>query len=495
MALLATLLGGSPSAAVSALMLLAVPIGLWGAWRFLRVVGRLVTPTGAPRSALLWGATTWALVPVVSGAWSDGRFGAVAVAAALPWLAHAALGFAEPDADRRWRAAWRTGLLLALASAFAPVLWLFAALLGLVVVAAAFLIVRGAVRDRSVWGPPATALALVPALLAPWWIPAVQRGATEGFLLDVGRLPSPIADGVDLATGRLAGLGAPWWLGAILAVLALLALVPRSTRIPVLVCWVVALVAAALAAVLGTVSLSLAATTVATGLAALVVVLQGAFIVAATIGAIALVHDLRSWRRVLAVVVALAAVAVPVGGMAWWLFAADNVVADGIDTDIPVYMVKSSEEGPEHGILVVRGSVDDGLTYTVRRGDGVTLGEDEILTLTGEDDAFTAEVRALVSRPTPAVIDRLGESGIEYVVLPAPFDGDVASVLDAAAGLVQASAADRTTRVWQVDRPLDGSSLEGPTSWLRVALLVLSGIGTLVVAVLCLPTTSRRRSS
>ena len=304
LALLATLLGGSPSAAVSAVMLLAVPIGLWGAWRFLRVVGRLVTPTGAPRCALLWGATTWALVPVVSGAWSDGRFGAVVVAALLPWLAHAALGFADPDADRRWRAAWRTGLLLALASAFAPVLWLFAALLGLVVVAAAFLIVRGAVRDRSVWGPPATALALVPALLAPWWIPAIQRGAAEGLLLDVGRLPAPIADGLDLATGRFADLGAPWWLGAILAVLALLALVPRSTRIPVLVCWVVALVAAALAAVLGTVSIALAATTVATGLAALVVVLQGAFIVAATIGAIALFHDARSWRRVVAVVVA-----------------------------------------------------------------------------------------------------------------------------------------------------------------------------------------------
>ncbi|MFC5494854.1 glycosyltransferase [Nocardioides caricicola] len=493
MALLATLLGGSPSLAVSLVMLLAVPFGLWGAWRFLRVVGRLVTPTGAPRTALLWGATTWALVPVVSGAWSDGRFGVVVVAATLPWLAHAALGFADPAPDRRWRAAWRTGLLLALASAFAPVLWLFAALLGLVVVVAAFLIVRGAVRDRSVWGPPATALALVPALLSPWWVPAVQRGAAEAFLLDVGRLPSPVADGLDLATGRLAGLGAPWWTGAILAVLALLALVPRSTRIPVLVCWVVALVAAVLAALLGTGTLALAATTVATGLAALVVVLQGAFVVAATIGAIALVHDLHSWRRAVAAVVAVAAAVVPLGGLAWWLGAAENTVADGVDTDIPVYMVESSEQGPEHGILVVRGSVDEGLTYSVRRGDGVTMGEDEILALTSEDEDFTAQVRELVSRPTPEVIDALGQSGIEYVVLPEPADGGVAGVLDAATGLIQASAI-APTRAWEVDRPLDAASLEGPTSWLRVALLVLAGLGTLVVVVLCLPTTSRRRS-
>lgn len=495
LALLATLLGGSATTAVSVIMLAAVPVGLWGAWRFLRVVGRLVTPTGAPRAALLWGATTWALVPVASGAWSDGRFGAVVVAAVLPWLAHAALGFADPEADRRWRAAWRAGLLLALAAAFAPVLWLLAAMLGLVVVAAAALVVRGAVRDRSVWGPPATALAVVPVLLAPWWIPAIQRGAAEAFLLDVGRLPAPVTDGLDLATGRLADLGAPLWLGAIVAVLALLALAPRSTRIPVLVCWMVALVTALLAALLGAFSLGIAAGTVATGLAALLVVLQGALIVAATIGAIGLFHDLHSWRRALAALVAAAAIAVPLGGLAWWLVAAENAVSEGIDTDIPVYMVKSSEEGPEHGILVVRGSVDDGLTYNVRRGDGVTLGEDEVLALTAEDRPFTDQVRALVSRPTPEVIDELGQNGIEYVVLPAPFDGSVASVLDAADGLVQASAADRTTRVWQVDRPLDESSLEGPTSWVRIGLLVVQGLGVLVVLVLCLPTTSRRRTS
>src|SRR5690606_29837762 len=34
------LLGGSSGAVVSALMLFSVPFALWGAWRFLRVVGR-----------------------------------------------------------------------------------------------------------------------------------------------------------------------------------------------------------------------------------------------------------------------------------------------------------------------------------------------------------------------------------------------------------------------------------------------------------------------
>ncbi|GAA1131852.1 glycosyltransferase family 2 protein [Nocardioides aquiterrae] len=495
LALLATVLGGSPGAAISTVLLFAVPFGLWGAWRFLRVVGRLATPTGAPRWVLLWGATTWALVPVACGAWGDGRLGVVVVAALLPWLAHAALGFADPDADRRWRAAWRAGLLLALASAFAPVLFLFALLLGLVVVAAAFLIVRGAGRDRSVWGPPAVAVGLVPVLLAPWWIPAIQRHAAEGLLLDIGRLPGPVVDGLDLASGRLGDLGAPWWLGAVLAVLALLALLPRATRIPALVCWIVALVAALLGAVLALFSFDLAAASVPTGLGALVVVLQGALLVAAVLGAAGAARELASWRRAVAAVVAVVAAAVPLAALGWWLVGSHDAIDDGIDTDIPVYMVQSSEQGPEHGILVVRGSVDDGLTYTVRRGDGMTVGEDEVLALSAEDRDFSTTVRELVSRPTPAVVDDLGGNGIEYVVLPSPADGDVAATLDAAAGLVQASAADRSTRAWQVDRPLDASGLDGPTSWLRVVLIVVQGIAILVVVVLCLPTTNRRRTA
>jgi hypothetical protein len=123
----------------------------------------------------------------------------------------------------------------------------------------------------------------------------------------------------------------------------------------------------------------------------------------------------------------------------------------------------------------------------------VTLGEDEIIDLTPEDTDFTRDVSALVSRPTPAVVDALADRGIEYVVLPAPADGDVAAALDATGGLVQASAEDRSTRAWQVDRPLDPDAVDGPRSWLRIGLLVLQALALVVVAVLCAPTTERRR--
>ncbi|WP_298755969.1 glycosyltransferase family 2 protein, partial [uncultured Nocardioides sp.] len=96
MALLGTLLGGSATAAVSAVMLLAVPVSLWGAWRLLGLLGRLVSPRGLPRWLLLWGAVAYALVPATSGAWGQGRLGVVAAVAVLPWLVHAAVGFADP---------------------------------------------------------------------------------------------------------------------------------------------------------------------------------------------------------------------------------------------------------------------------------------------------------------------------------------------------------------------------------------------------------------
>ena len=57
----------STGAVVSGLMLLAVPIAAWGAWRLLKVVGHLVDPLGLPRWLVVWGALTYALVPVDLG--------------------------------------------------------------------------------------------------------------------------------------------------------------------------------------------------------------------------------------------------------------------------------------------------------------------------------------------------------------------------------------------------------------------------------------------
>ncbi|GAA1924520.1 glycosyltransferase [Nocardioides hwasunensis] len=496
-AIAATVLLGHTGAVVSGLMLLAVPVAAWGAWRLLKVVGHLVDPLGLPRWLVVWGALTYALVPVTSGAWAEGRFGTVAVASLLPWAAHAALGFVDPDRDRRWRAAWRTALLVALGAAFVPGFWLFALLATAVVLGGAAVIAPRLLRERDSWGPPVVAVAATPVLLAPWLLPLITTGSASGLLLEAGRLTVDRVTFDGLVTGRLNDLGAPWWLGVVLGLLAVAALVPRRTRIPVVICWLVALAAAVVSGVLSQVTLDLPAVATRPSLGLFVVILQGTAVVAVVLGADAYLRRLDehhpAWQRGLAATLAVVAAVVPLGGLGWWLTTPDNALARDAEQTVPVYMQQSSLLGPEHGVLVLDGSVDDGITYRIRRDDGTTVGEDEILTLADEDPQLEAEVRTLVSAPTPGVVAALGSRGIEYVVLSSPADGRISSLLDATAGLEQASAEDRSTRAWHVDRPLDASALDGPTSWWRSALLVVQGLAILLALVLAAPTVRARR--
>ena len=146
---------------------------------------------------------------------------------------------------------------------------------------------------------------------------------------------------------------------------------------------------------------------------------------------------------------------------------------------------------------MIRGDVAHGLRYTIRRGDGDTLGENEIQ-YASEPDPGVHRRRAragLAARP-PAWSPTWPTAGIRYVVLPSPADGDVAAGLDATDGLVQASAESRTTRAWQVGAAGRPARDGRPGSRPRAVLLVVQGIALLVVLVLCLPTwrASRRRS-
>uniref|UniRef100_UPI00356B1BAD hypothetical protein n=1 Tax=Nocardioides sp. TaxID=35761 RepID=UPI00356B1BAD len=333
--------------------------------------------------------------------------------------------------------------------------------------------------------------------LAPWWLPALTHGAGTALLLDAGRLPGSASSGIELLTGRLDGLGAPWWLGVVVPVLAVLALVPRVSRIPVLICWMVAAVTALLALVLSFLDLGLVAGSSPAGQGALLVVLQGALVVACALAAPALaevrVSASRLRRRALVGTIAVVAATVPVVGLGWFLVAGQPDLDEAGDADIPAYMVQSALVDPEHGILIIRGDVSTGLRYAVRRDDGVRLGEDEIVAHSAGDATLDDVVDTLVSRPTPAAVTALGEAGIEYVVLPSPADAAVSAELDATAGLVAASAEDRQTRAWQVDRPLSADQITGSRSWVRILLLVLQFGALAALAVLCGPHAAQRR--
>ena len=494
------LLGNSAAAAVSAVLLLAVPLGIWGAWRVLRIVGRLVDPGGSPRWLVGLGAVTYALVPVTSGAFGAGRLGVVAVAVVLPFLTHAALGFGDPEHDRRWRAAWRSGLLLALAAAFEPVAWVFAVVLAVVVLGFAAAVTRTLPRGWEVWGPPVVTLGVTPVLLSPWWWPAVQHHASSLLLMETGRQPYPSLTFSDFLLGRFgANVGGPWWLGALLVALAVLALIPRTTRIPVLAAWLVAAVAAITIVGLSVAPLPLPGGSVRPGIAVLVVVLHGCFVLAAMLGAQGLVTILRRSRRehheVLLVGLAAVAAIVPAVGLGWFVWQGPGDLANSEDTGIPPFMTDEATAESAAGVLVIRGDVPGGLTYTVRRGAGDTLGEDEILYASRPAPGFQSNVRALVSRPTATVVDDLAAAGIRYLVLPEPYDGSVAAGLDATDGLGQAGTESQATRTWRIETPVDPRAVDGPGSAVRRVLLGVQGVALLVVLVLSMPTlrASRRK--
>jgi hypothetical protein len=374
----------------------------------------------------------------------------------------------------------------------------FAVVLAVVALGIAAAVTRSLPRGREVWGLPAITLGTPLVLLSPWWWPAVQHGASSLLLMETGRQPYPSLEPSDFLLGRFGpGLGGPWWLGALLVVLAAVALVPRATRIPVLVAWLVAAVAALTATVLSVVPLPLPGGSVRPGIGLMVVVLHGCLVLAAMLGAQGLIMILRRSRRerheVLLVGLAVVAAIIPAIGLGWFVWQGPGDLANSEDTGIPPFMTDEATAEPAAGILVIRGDTAHGLTYTVRRGAGNTLGEDEIGYASEPDPAFQSDVRALVSRPTPQVVDDLAAAGIRYLVLPEPYDGSVAAGLDATDGLGQAGTESQATRTWRIETPVDPHAVDGPRSWVRIALLALQVGGLVVVLVLSMPTLRVRR--
>jgi len=193
-------------------------------------------------------------------------------------------------------------------------------------------------------------------------------------------------------------------------------------------------------------------------------------------------------RRVVAALPTLALAGVAVSGLVWFVGPGGSVAADDRDVDIPAYMAQRSETSPSYGVLLLRGSIDDGLTYDVRRDDGVRLGEEEVAALTPVDEAMAADVRALASSPTEEVVDRLRSAGIAYVVQPAPGDPEIRATLDSVAGLAPASAADPSTRAWELAEPPSADAVDdGSVGLGRAVLLLVQGVALVVVLVMAGP--------
>ncbi|MDX6327260.1 MAG: hypothetical protein QOK15_3614, partial [Nocardioidaceae bacterium] len=398
LALLGTLLLGSARLALDLLVVGAVPLAAVGALRFLRRVGAARTPAA-------WGAATYALALVTGGALHEGRVGTLAAAVLLPWLVTSGLGLLDTSgrapADRRQRAAWRTALWLALAAAFAPQLWLGAALV--LVLGAAALLVRG--RGRMAW-PLILPLPVSAVLLLPWSALAWRDRGPTALLVEAGwparwLLEEPSRLGV--LAGELSGTGIAW-VGLLLPVLATLALLRRETRPSVLAAWAVALLALVMIRVL---SAAPAATAVWPGVWTLVLV--GAWTTAAAVAAPS-GGGRADGRRLLAGLVAAAAVLVPVAGAAWWVTRADDAMPGRSTVTVPLYLDEAAQADPAQGTLVLTGTTRTGLVAELRRGGPSTLGQEALLPSGTEQGPVTDAVADLLAGGHPTAVARLGDA-------------------------------------------------------------------------------------
>ena len=490
LALTATVLLGKAWFLVDVLFLLSVPLAAWGAARFLgELDGR-----GWPR---LWGAVAYGLLPVLTGAVAQGRLGTVAAAVVLPWVAHAAL-FLHPahDRDRRWRAAWRTALLLALLCAFVPLAWPLSVLLVLVAVTAGVVGDRARWATSSAWAPMVVSVAVVPVLLLPWALLRWVTGATRPWYAEAGLPAADLAADLgpwELLAGRATStdLGAaPLWLGVGIAVAAVAALVRRSSRPIVVGAWVVVVVGLAAAVLLdGAGEWAGFPVLLAQAAAVTAVAVAGEGIAGLLSG--------RSfgWRQPVGLLVVLGALLSPVAGLVWWA-AVGTVGTDGqLDRGpahgIPAYMTDAAQRDEDNGILVVRGN-DDGLGYSLVRGEGARIGDDTVMPPPEEQADLTALVAGLATAPTADQVEELSGHGVEFVYLPPPADPDLVGKLDSVSGLSSASALRPGSRAWQLDADPSREAAP-PGSRLHPALLAVQGLAIVVAAVLAAPTRRVRR--
>ncbi|HVW81764.1 MAG TPA: glycosyltransferase [Mycobacteriales bacterium] len=123
LALLATILLGKAWLAVDVILLGAVPLAALSAFTALRAL----TTTVRVR---VWAAVVYALLPAVTGAVAAGRLDVVVTAIVLPRVVRSIALAWLPDAPGTPRGRCvRAGLWLTVGAAFAPLLWVFAALL------------------------------------------------------------------------------------------------------------------------------------------------------------------------------------------------------------------------------------------------------------------------------------------------------------------------------------------------------------------------------
>jgi GT2 family glycosyltransferase len=499
-AVLATIFGGQAWLAVDVLLLGCVPLAGMTAYLATRWI-----VTATPARVLL--AASYALLPVATGAVAAGRLGTAVAFILLPLIAVSAGRMLTAAPRQARRAAWATGLLVAVASAFAPLTWV----LGLLFALGAL-----AVRRWLVAVDPVNAAIVVVTpffVLFPWSLHLLASPAV--FLSEAG-LSTPALTTHGLAPTALLGLSPggpgvpPVWVTIGFA-LALLALVLPGRRTPVVIAgWAVAIVGLLTAVLVSRASVTPPAggepadgwPGVALALAALGLLLASAP-VAEWLASI-IPNDsgqlsprtaaaYSGSRRALACAALVGAATAPVFVAAYWLGDGVRGPVSSISAPLlPAFVSASSTSGSQYRTLILRPD-GAGLDYQVVRQADPTLGEPELGAAPAAEAALSRQVAALgapdgADAGNPGSV--LGSFGIRWVMLPSPGDTPLVQQLDAAIGLVAINKGP-SYDLWQVTGPVGRARVvaaDGTTTVLSSGTVNLSGAaapasgGTLILA-------------
>ncbi|WP_104780275.1 MULTISPECIES: glycosyltransferase family 2 protein [Streptomyces] len=442
-AMLASLMFGSTGLAVTVLLVCSVPLAGVTAYFASR-------PLVESRLLRAWAAVVYAFLPAATGALAGGRIGTAVLAALLPLIARAgiaAAGLTNSAGTRgSWRATWAYAMLLTITTAFTPIVWPIALLLGI-----GLLVLRRS--DITAYGLRFLAQLGTPLLLlAPWSLTLLPFG----FLKEAGLAYGPsAASALDLLGASPGGPGTVSGLMLIGIVLAALAALLRSERQSgIWTAWAVALTGFVFA-VLSNSSTWAGPATLVYGIALLAAAALGAD------GARARVAEQSfGWRQPVAVLIAFASAAGPLLIAAGWMIrGADNPLERRDPTQVPAFVAEESGTRDQARTLVLDSDSGAHVGYMLVRGSGARLGDGEIAAADGENSGLDKVVANLVAGSGADQADQLGGFAVRYILVHQGAPREVTRVLDATPGLTRLSQ-QAGGALWRVNREVARATID-----------------------------------
>ncbi|MCX5200826.1 glycosyltransferase family 2 protein [Streptomyces sp. NBC_00237] len=434
----ATLLLGSTNAALTVLLVCSVPLAGLTAYFASR-------PLVESRLLRAWASVAYAFLPAVTGALAGGRIGTAVLAVLLPLIARCAVSAsgarATAGARSSWRSVWAYALLLTLATAFTPVVWPLAALLGIgVLVLRRNDITAYALRFVAAIGTPLL-------VLAPWSLSLLTEPASllrEAGLPYGGGAATPL-DLLGISPGGPKTAGGLLLIGIVLAALA--ALLRGERQFAVRSAWVVAILALVFAVLANR-----------DGWAGPATLVYGLALIAATVlGADGARERVASqnfgWRQPVAVLIAAAAALGPVLAAVGWMFVgAADPIGRRDPVQVPAFVAEESTTRDQPRTLVLGGGSADKVAYSLLRGSGGRLGDAELTRAGGSAPNLDKIVSNLVAGSGADQAGQLGGYAVRYVLVR---DGvaarQMSRVLDSTPGLIRLSQLDGSA-LWRVER-------------------------------------------